>query len=152
VQTTGMYPYFIGSGVLLEAGANADSVPATLHAQTDAALAASVRAAAVDFEGVGQAELARLLVVASGWTSSAFERGVMAPLRARGAATLADVLGALALAAGDGTVHLFSAWLPEPELVATLAARGVTVIAHPLASFERAALITGQRSRSPLAA
>ncbi|HEY8320330.1 MAG TPA: hypothetical protein VIG46_00885 [Candidatus Baltobacteraceae bacterium] len=152
MQTTGMYPYFIGSGVLLEAGANAGSVPATLHAQTDAALAASVRAAAVDFEGVGQAEVARLLVVASGWTSSAVERTVMAPLRARGTATLADVLAALALAAGDGTVHLFSGWLPGPDLVEALAARAVTVIAHPLASFERAALITGQRSRSPLAA
>jgi hypothetical protein len=147
-----MYPYFIGSGVLLEAGPNPSAVPATLHAQTDALLAASVRAAAVDFEGVGQAELARLLVVAAGWTSSAFERVVMAPLQARGAASLADVLGALALAAGDGTVHLFSGWFPEPSLVETLAARGVTLIAHPLASIERAALITGQRSRSPLAA
>jgi hypothetical protein len=91
-------------------------------------------------------------VVASGWTRSAVERTVMAPLRARGTATLADVLAALALAAGDGTVHLFSGWLPGPDLVEALAARAVTVIAHPLASFERAALITGQRSRSPLAA
>lgn len=152
VHTAGMYPYFIGSGVLLEAGANAAAVPATLHAQTDALLASSVRAAAVDFEGVGQTDLARLLVVAAGWTSSAFERVVMAPLRARGAATLADVLAALALAAGGGTVHLFSGWLPDPSLVDALAAQGVTLIAHPLASIERAALITGQRSRSPLAA
>jgi len=77
---------------------------------------------------------------------------VMAPLRARGAATLADVLAALALAAGGGTVHLFCGWLPDPGLVDALAAQGVTLIAHPLASIERAALITGQRSRSPLAA
>jgi len=140
-----MYPYFIGSGVMLAAGA-------TLHAQTDAALAASVRAAAVDFEGSEQGDLARLLVVAAGWTSSAFERVVMAPLRARGEASLADVLAALATSAGAGTVHLFAGWLPEAGLLEDLAGRGVTLIAHPLESIERAALISGQRSRSPLAA
>jgi len=146
-----MHQYFIGSGVLLEAGTNA-ATPATLHAQTDALLASSVRAAAIDFEGTGQGELARLLLVAAGWTSSAFERVVMTPLRARGTAGLADVLGAVALAVGDGTVHLFSTWLPEPDLVGALVARGVTLVAHPLGSIERAALISGQRSRSPLAA
>ncbi len=149
-HTAGMYPYFIGSGVMLTAGA--DSVPATLHAQTDAGIAATVRAAAVDFEGCGQAELARLLLVAAGWTSSAFERAVMPGLRARGSADLADVLAALALAAGQGTVHLFAGWLPEPDLVEKLAGRGVTLVAHPLESIERAALITGQRRRAPLAA
>jgi hypothetical protein len=148
-----MYPYFIGSGVIVEAGASsAVATPATLHAQTDAALAASVRAAAVDFEGSEQGELSRLLLVAAGWTSSAFDRVVMSPLRAQGAASLADVLRALARTAGGGTVHLFAAWLPEADLLEDLARSGVTLIAHPLESIERAALISGQRSRSPLAA
>ena len=147
-----MYPYFIGAGVMLTAGANAATVPATLHAQTDAMLASTVRAAAVDFEGTGQGDLDRLLLVAAGWTSSALERTVMAPLRACGTATLADVLAALASGAGSGIVHLFAGWLPEPDLTEALAARGVTLVAHPLESIVRAALITGGRHRSPLAA
>lgn len=147
-----MYPYFIGSGVMLEAGAGAPAVAATLHAQTDAVLASSVRAAAIDFEGAAESDLSRLLLVAAGWTSSAFDRAVTAPLRLRGTASLADVLAALAVAAGEGTVHLFCGWLPSAELTAGLAREGVTLVAHPLASIERAALITGQRNRSPLAA
>lgn len=45
-----MNDYVIGSGAVLTAGPNASIAAATLHAQTDAAIAAGVRAALVDFE------------------------------------------------------------------------------------------------------
>jgi len=145
-----MNPYFIGSGMLLEAAERSTAAPATLHAQTDAALAATVHSAAVDFEGGSQADLKRLLLVSAGWTSSSFDRAVMAPLRCMAEASLADVFAAHA-ATGDGTVHLFARWLPEPDLVAALACRGVQLVTHPLEAIERAALITGARVTMPLA-
>lgn len=144
-----MNPYFIGSGVLLEAGERATTAPATLHAQTDAALAA-IRCAAVDFEGGSQRELHRILLVAAGWTGSAFDRAVMAPLRLAATASLADVLAAHA-GVGDGVVHLFARWLPDPELVEELHLRGVALVSHPLEAIRRAALITGTRVRMRLA-
>ncbi len=145
-----MYPYFIGSGAFIGTGTKALTAPATLHAQTGAALAATVRAAAVDFEGRSAQDLDRLLLVVSGWTVSAFDVRVMAPLRARGSASLGDVLAQLALAGGDGTVHLFANWLPGDALVAELAVLGITLVTHPLESIERAQLVSGQRAYAPL--
>ena len=65
-----MNDYVIGSGAVLTAGPNASIAAATLHAQTDAAIAAGVRAALVDFESRSPSELSKLVVFATGWNGA----------------------------------------------------------------------------------
>jgi hypothetical protein len=140
-----MDDYMIGSGAILTAGPRATVTPATLHAQTDPLLAGVVRAAAIDYEGRRQSDLARLLLVAIGWNARRFAQGVVAPLITAGESSLADVLGTLGRAAGERVVHLFADWLPDSDLVEALNKQGVELVAHPLETIRRAALISGQR-------
>ncbi len=152
-EATGMDDYVIGSGALLTAGRNAAIAAATLHAQTDAGLAPTIKAALVDFESSPGCDLSKVLVVASGWNAARFRAAVIEPLLARVECTLADVLGVLAEAAATPEVHIFARWFPDDLLTAALAREGVTAVAHPLDAIHRAALISGQSYRrwgSPL--
>jgi hypothetical protein len=150
-----MNDYFIGSAALLTAGPAGSIVGATLHAQTDPAIAAGVCSALVDFESSRLSEISKLLLVGRGWTSGRVATEWIRPLTARGSCSLADVFELAASATGVPEVHLFSHWLPDAELAETLNRRGVAVIAHPLEAIRQAALITGQtyvRWPSPLIA
>lgn len=150
-----MNDYVIGSGAVLTAGPSASIASATLHAQTDSALAATVRAALVDFESSSCTELTKVIVLAAGWNAARVKADLVAPLLERGCCTLADVLGQLAHAAGTSEVHLFARWLPDEVLTAVLRREGVMLVAHPLESIRQAALICGQsysRWPSPLRA
>ena len=137
--------YIIGAGAILESGENGSLTPANLHAHVDAALAHRVKAAAVDFEGAAPQSLKRLLVVGQGWNAAAFRAGVSDRLRALRTCSLADVLRALAVAAGAGEVHLFAHWLPDDQTVAELREAGVEIVAHPLESIQAASVVAGQR-------
>ncbi|MBV8148818.1 MAG: hypothetical protein JO092_06985 [Candidatus Eremiobacteraeota bacterium] len=142
-----MNGYLIGAGALLTAGPAASIAGATLHAQTDEALAQEVRAAVIDFESSSQSELLRLLVVAAGWSPSQFEANVARPLLERRECSLADVMEQLGRATGAVELHLFARWLPDGELLSTLHGRGFQVIAHPLEAIDQAALVSGQHLR-----
>ena len=61
-----MNDYLIGAGAVLTAGPQASIASATVHAQTEPALAASVHAALIDFESTTKAELTKVVVLASG--------------------------------------------------------------------------------------
>jgi len=151
----GMNDYVIGSGALLTAGPNASIAGATLHAQTESSLAASVHAAVVDFESGSCTELTKVVVLGAGWNAARVKADLVAPLLARGSCTLAEVLGQLARAAQTPEVHLFARWLPDEVLTAALRREGVTLVAHPLEAIRQAALICGQsysRWPSPLRA
>ncbi|MGD0967573.1 MAG: hypothetical protein ABR949_04730 [Candidatus Aquilonibacter sp.] len=139
-----MNDYVIGSGAVLTAGPNAGIAGATLHAQTDAAIAASVRAAVVDFESSSAADLSKIVVVAAGWNAARVQAELVEPLLARRACTLADVLALLAGGAQTREIHLFARWLPDEVLTAALARESITLVVHPLESIRQAALICGQ--------
>ena len=139
-----MNDYLIGSGAMLTAGPAASIAGATLHAQTDPALAASVRAALVDFESASPAELSRIVIVGTGWTNARVRAEWIAPLLQREACTLADVMELAAKSTGATELHLFARWLPDEVLAATLRRSGVTIVAHPLEAIRQAALISGQ--------
>jgi hypothetical protein len=145
-----MNDYLIGAGALLTAGSNASIAGASLHAQTDPALAPCVRAALFDFESGNAHELSQILVLASGWNGARVRAELVEPLLARGECSLADVLLVLARAAQANEIHLFARWLPGEPLSAELRGAGVTLVAHPLESIRQAALVSGQRySRWP---
>ncbi|HTU70759.1 MAG TPA: hypothetical protein VMF11_10630 [Candidatus Baltobacteraceae bacterium] len=150
-----MNEYLIGAGAILTAGPQASIAGATLHAQTDAALAPTVRAALFDFESPGMLELTKVVLVAAGWNAARVRAELVAPLLARRECTLADVIAALAQAARTGEVHVFARWLPDEALVRALRPAGVKLVSHPLESIRQAALISGQsyaRWPSPLRA
>ena len=150
-----MNDYVIGCGAVLTAGPSASIAGATLHAQTDSSLAASVRAALVDFESSSCSELTKVVVLATGWNAARVRADLVAPLLALGCCTLADVVAQLARAAQISEVHLFAHWLPDEALTAALAREGVILVVHPLESIRQAALICGQnysRWPSPLRA
>jgi hypothetical protein len=137
--------YLIGAGAVLKAGPTASIAPAALHAQTDPGLAGQIGAAVVDFESTDVTELARVLIVAAGWSGPRFAAEVVQPLLARRECTLADVMVTLAEATGVRDVHLFAHWRLDDPTVADLERRGVRAVAHPLGAIDRAALISGQR-------
>jgi len=139
-----MNDYVIGSGALLTAGPAGHIAGATLHAQTDPAIAAGVRAALVDFESGVVAELSKVLIVAAGWNRARVAAEWIEPLLERESCTLADVLGLLASTTRSREVHVFARWLPDEVLTATLRRCGVTLVTHPLEAIRQAALITGQ--------
>lgn len=145
-----MNDYLIGAGAVLTAGTNAAIAPATLHAQTEATLASTVRAAVVDFESSSKGELTKVLLLAPGWNAGRVRRELVEPLVARRECSLGDVIVALAAAAGTREVHVFAQWLADDDTAAVAAAHGVTLVSHPLDAIRQAALITGQRlSRWP---
>ena len=146
-DTDAMNEYIIGAGAVLTAGDDAKITPATLHAEVSAGVAGIAKAVAVDFEGTSEERLRRLLLVGSGWNRKRFDTGVTAGLMASRACSFADVLAALAEAAGEGEVHLFAHWLPLAATTADLQARNVRLVVHPLESIERAALIEDQAFR-----
>ena len=140
-----MNDYVIGSGAVLTAGPNASIAGATLHAQTDAAIAASVRAAVVDFQSRSANELTKVVMLATGWSPARVKAELVAPLRSRRVCTLADVIAVLAAAAQTAEVHLFARWLPDDALTAALRREGVTLVVHPIETIRQAALICGQQ-------
>jgi hypothetical protein len=140
-----MDEYFIGAGALLTAGPKASVAGATLHAQPEPGLAGQVVAALVDFESTRLAEVSRLLIVAAGWSVPRFENEVVSRLLAQGEVELAEVIATLAEATSASEVHIFAHWQPDGETVPVLAARGIRVVAHPLAAIGQAALVSGQR-------
>jgi hypothetical protein len=150
-----MNDYVIGSGAVLTAGPNGAIAGATLHAQTDVAIASTVRVALVDFESRSQTELSKVVMLASGWNSARVRAELVTPLLARGTCTLADIASLLAKAAQTPEVHLFARWLPDDALTAALRRDGISLVVHPLESIRQAALICGQnyvRWPSPLRA
>jgi hypothetical protein len=150
-----MNDYVIGSGAVLTAGPKASIAGATLHAQTDAAIAAMVRAALVDFESSSPSELTKVVVLAAGWNAARVKSEFVVPLLARGECSLADILALMARATQVAEVHLFARWLPDDVLTTALLRVGITLVAHPLESIRQAALICGQnyvRWPSPLRA
>lgn len=136
-----MNEYIIGAGAVLTAGPSASVAAATLHAQTDAAIAGTVRAAVVDFESSSLADLSKLVVVATGWNAHDVREKLVAPLVAQGTCSLSDVIGTLADGAAVREIHLFARWLPDEVMAATLARAGVTIVAHPLEAIRQAALV-----------
>jgi hypothetical protein len=140
-----MNDYFIGSGAIITSGPRASIAEVALHAQTDTALAAVVKAAVVDFEGSAARGLGRLVLAGAGWRRERAAREVIEPLLDRGACSLADVLATLGSACGGAEVHLFARWLPDEGTVDDLRARGLTLVAHPLEEIRQAALVCGQR-------
>jgi len=140
-----MDEYFIGAGALLTAGPAASIAGATLHAQPQAGLAPRVEAALIDFEAARLDELSRVLIVAAGWSAKRFRAEVVGKLLARRECTLADVIATLGEATQAREVHLFAHWRPDEATCALLASRGIRVLAHPLESIGRAALVSGQR-------
>lgn len=145
-----MNDYLIGAGAVLTAGRNATIAGATVHAQTEQRLASSVRAALIDFESSYKAELTKVVVVAAEWNPGRVTRELIEPLLARRECSLADVLVALAQAAGTNEVHIFAQWLADDTTVCAAAQAGVALVSHPLDAIRQAALISGQRrSRWP---
>lgn len=142
---TGAMEYMIGAGAMLETGEAAKVTPAMLHARVDSALAQTVRAAAVDFEGSSPESLRRLMVLVPGWNASQFRTSVTRKLIERGACSLGDVLSLVAQAAQASEFHLFAHWLPDDGTYRKLADLGIELIAHPLEAIESAALVAGQR-------
>jgi hypothetical protein len=137
--------YMIGAGAMLETGEAAKVTPAMLHARVDSALARTVRAAAVDFEGSSPESLRRLLVLIPGWNAGQFRPAVTQKLIERGTCSLGDVLSLVAGAAQATEFHLFAHWLPDDPTYRKLADLGIDLIAHPLEAIESAALVAGQR-------
>lgn len=136
-----MNQYMIGAGAILCAGPMASVTAATLHAQTDASIAAVVRAGVVDFESSSLADLSKLVVFATGWSAHDVRDRLIAPLVEIGNCSLADVMGALGNAAQVSEVHVFARWLPDEAMAATLAMAGITLVSHPLEAVRQAALV-----------
>lgn len=140
-----MSEYLIGAGAVLTAGPQSSISGATLHAQTDSRLAATVGAALIDFEAAHPDELSRIVIMAAGWAAGRFKDEVIEPLLARRECTLVEVVRVLCDAIGLREVHLFARWLPDAAMSAALREAGIELVAHPLESINQAALITGQR-------
>lgn len=140
-----MDEYFIGAGALLTAGPEGSITAASLHAQMEPDLAASVQAAIVDFEASELADVSRLLIVAAGWTGPRFRSAVVQKLLDQRQCELADVVLALAEGTGASEIHLFARWDPDEATTARLRDRGVAIVAHPLDAIGQAALVCGQR-------
>jgi hypothetical protein len=140
-----MNDYLIGSGAMITAGPRAGLAAATIHAQTDPALASLVTAMVVDFEATSIRDLSRLVVAATGWRRDRAGSRLIEPLLARGTCTLADVLTLLGTGSGASTVHVFARWLPDEPTVAQLRASGIELVAHPLEAIAHAALVCGDR-------
>lgn len=150
-----MNDYVIGAAAVLTAGPVAGIASATVHAQVDPVLAPTVRAALLDFESATPSELSQVIALASGWTQRRMASDFIAPLASRGECSLAEVMLALARAAGTADLHLFARWLPDEQLADALRRGGVTLIAHSVETIRQAALISGQSYRrwpSPLRA
>jgi hypothetical protein len=150
-----MEEYVIGAGALLTAEPHASVAGATLHAQTDPAVATKARAVIVDFESTRLQDLSKIVIVVAGWNRQRFEREVIAPLRPRYQITLAEILATTATAAETPELHLFAHWLPDESLSTAVQSAGITLIAHPLETIHQAALISGQTYqywRAPLRA
>ena len=139
-----MNDYVIGAGAILTAGPTASIAGATVHAQTECALAGAVKAAVVDFESSSLDDLCRIVVLASGWNPGRVRRDIVAPLIARTECTLADVVATLAHACHVDEVHVFARWFPDDHMTAALGRDGVVVISHPLDAIRQASLISGQ--------
>ena len=142
-----MDEYLIGAGAVLTAGPESSISRATLHAQTDARLAAQVKAAVIDFEATAPQELSRIVIVAAGWARGPFESQVISKLLDRRECSLGAVIALLAQAAGTPEVHLFARWLPEAGTMAELEASNVRLVVHPLESIAQVALVSGQQFR-----
>jgi hypothetical protein len=140
-----MDEYFIGAGALLTAGPSASITAATLHAQTEAGLAAKLDVALIDFEASRPDELSKILIVAAGWSGARFRAEVVGRLIERRECGLGDVIGILAEATGAREVHMFAHWRLDETTSARLAGQGIRVLAHPLEAIGRAALVSGQR-------
>lgn len=140
-----MSDYLIGSGAILTAGPRSTIAAATLHVQTDALLAHSVRAAVVDFESGPEACVQRIVAIAAGWSQARFQAAVVPQLLRRGDCTLASVMAVLQEATRASQVHLFARWLPSAEMLAQLSSNGTPLVVLPLESLRQAALISGQR-------
>ncbi len=140
-----MDEYFIGAGALLTAGPSGSIAGAALHAQTEAGLAASVKAAVIDFEATRLGELSHILIVAAGWSRPRFRDEVVAHLLTNHECTLADVMAVLAAAASTHEIHVFAHWVLDDETLEALEKRGIRVLAHPLEAIGQAALVCGQR-------
>jgi hypothetical protein len=147
VHTRLMDEYLIGAGAVLTAGPESSISRATLHAQTDARLAAHVKAAVIDFEATTPRELSRIVIVAAGWTRGRFESEVISKLLDRRECSLGAVITLLAEAAGTPEIHLFARWLPEVATLAELEASNVRLVLHPLESISQVALVSGQHFR-----
>jgi hypothetical protein len=150
-----MNDYFIGSGALLTAGPAGSIAAATLHAQTDPAIAGQVQAALVDFESTRATEISKVLLVGAGWTAGRVAVEWIQPLLEQRSCTLVDVFEFAGSSSANREVHLFAHWLPDEVMTAALGRSGVTVVAHPLEAIRQAALISGQsyvRWPSPLRA
>ena len=139
-----MIGYLIGAAALVRTEPHGSIAPAALHAQTEAGLAASIRAAVIDFEGSQLAQLSQLVLLAPGWGAQRFAAAITVPLVGRGACSLAEVMAHLARAADARVVHVFARWTPDEALVAALERFGVEVVAHPLESILQSALVSGQ--------
>lgn len=139
-----MNDYVIGAGAVLTAGPTATIAGATVHAQTDAALAPTVAAALIDFESASLADVTKLVVLGRGWNARLAREQLIEPLLSRRACSLVDVITTLARAAGVAEVHLFARWLPDDRIAAALRSEGVGLVVHPLESIRQAALISGQ--------
>ncbi len=150
-----MNDYVIGSGAVLTAGPQATIAAASLHAQTDPALAAGVRAALLDFESPSLGELSKVVVIGAGWNPRRVEAELVRPLLSRAECSLVEVLARLAQASGSREVHCFAHWMPDDVMTAALRRAGVGLVVHPLDAIRQAALISGQtysRWVSPLRA
>ena len=139
-----MNDYVIGAGAVLTAGPRAAIAAASLHAQTEPALAAGVRAALLDFESPSAAELSKVVIVASGWNARRVEAEIVRPLLARTECSLVDVLVRLATATGSQEVHIFARWMPDEVMAAALRRSGTRLVVHSLDVIRQAALISGQ--------
>jgi hypothetical protein len=139
-----MNDYFIAAGAMLTTAPRAGIASVTIHAQTDATTAPLVRAAVIDFESGSLAELTRVVVAGEGWNAGDVRAALIDPLVSRGTCSLAEVIETLARGSGVREVHLFARWLPTELLTAALGARGIGLVAHPLAAIRQAALICGQ--------
>ncbi len=135
---------FIGAGAILEAGEKATVTPAALHLAMEHG-AEPIAATALDLDGAASTGPRRLVFALAGWDVGRFEREVMAPLKARGSASLADVLAAVAQAAASEAVDLFAPWTPDDATVRELRQSGVTVRLHHPSAVARGALTAGQR-------
>lgn len=142
-----MNDYLIGSGAVVTAGPAATITRATLHAQTDPALALQAKAVVVDFEGTASHEITSLIVIGAGWTPARVTSRLIEPLLAAGECGIVDLLHLLATAAQASELHLFARWMPDELTTTALRRAGVEVIAHPLEAIRQAALISGERYR-----
>ena len=141
-----MNDYVIGSGAVLTAGPNASIAGATLHAQTDAAIAATVRAAVVDFESRSANELTKVVMLATGWSPARVKAELVAPLRSRRVCTLRRRHRPLGCGRTDGRGPSLRPLAPRRRVDrGALRREGVTLVVHPIETIRQAALICGQQ-------